>query len=117
MSALDKEKIFDQLRNYHAVSFPVKSATTEMTSWRERFEEMQDNIINMVLSIISGKSEFVDVSKDLSAFGEKIKSNNSGNELEAPERNLFEVKITQLLLVLDLAKSANFRLRTPARVK
>lgn len=115
MSALAKEKIFEELRNYHTHQFPaIKSP--EMNNLRTEFGAMEDRIVGMILSTISGRAEFIDFAKELDTFQDKLKRTMpaDGNNDET-SRNLFASKISQLSEMMALAKESGFKLR-PVKV-
>lgn len=111
MSAIDKEKIFVELRKYHLSKFPAKLASQEMVNFRTEFGALEDKIISMILSLVNGKAGFIDASEELEVFKNKIKIRQAGDRLEDTDRNLFAAKIVQLQNVLAIAKGSTFKLR------
>lgn len=107
--ALDKEKIYEELRNYHTHLFPAKIKNPTVNELRVEFGQMEDKIIGMILSLANGKAEFVDSSKELANFADKLRRNMPADQ-EA-SRNLFAAKIGKLTQLLTVAKDAGFRLR------
>jgi hypothetical protein len=112
--AMDKEKIYEELRNYHTNRFPEKIKNPRVNDLRIEFGEMEDSIIGMILSLISGNTEFVDATKELATFEDKLQTvmPTEGNDAN---RNLFATKIKWLGELLVMAKEANFKLR-PIRI-
>ncbi len=108
--ALDKEKIYEVLRNYHTHHFPTKIKNATVNDLRLEFGQMEDKIIGMILSLANGKAEYVDSSKELANFEDKLNRNLPPNQEDAT-RNLFASKIVQLSDLLAMAKEAGFRLR------
>lgn len=110
MSALAKEKIFEELRNYHTHQFPaIKSP--EMNNLRTEFAAMEDRIVGMILSTISGRAEFIDSAKELDTFQDKLKRTMPADGGDETSRNLFASKISQLSEMMALAKESGFKLR------
>ncbi|HEX3095523.1 MAG TPA: hypothetical protein VHQ20_00200, partial [Patescibacteria group bacterium] len=60
MSAIDKERIFVELRKYHTDQFPDKLANEDMQALRAEFQIIEDDIVTMLLSLVNGKLGFVD---------------------------------------------------------
>lgn len=117
MSAMDKEKIFVELRKYHTEEFPEKLATEEMQALREEFLEIEDNIVTMLLSLVNGKLGFVDFEKELNDFGKKVKSTKTTDRSEDANREFFVSKITHLTELLLIAKNSIFKLKVPRVAK
>lgn len=115
MNAIGKEKIFEELRNYHTHQFPVKIKNLAVDNLRTEFVVLEDKIVTMVLSLISGKTEFVDATKDLDMFQNKLErtmANDDGNEIS---KNLFVAKISKLSEIMIIAKDSDFKLK-PVRI-
>lgn len=117
MSAIDKEKIFVELRKYHTEQFPDKLATEDMQELREEFQIIEDDIVTMLLSLVNGKLAFVDFEKELADFQKKVKITKAGDRKEDENRKFFEAKITHLNDLLQIAKSAIFKLKVPRVAK
>lgn len=113
MSAIDKEKIFVELRKYHTEQFPDKLSTTDMQELREEFQIIEDDIVTMLLSLVNGKFAFVDFEKELENFQKKVKIVKIGNRKEDEDRTFFLAKITHLHELLLIAKSSIFKLKVP----
>src|SRR3989338_7140570 len=111
MSALDKEKIFEELRNYHTDKFPANIKNLELNNLRIEFAEMEDRIVSMILSLVAGKAEFVDSSKDLLSFQKKFEMTATADKRDQASRNLFVSKIGKLEELLEFAKKSDFKLR------
>ena len=111
MSALDKEKIFEELRNYHTDKFPANIKNLELNNLRIEFAEMEDRIVSMILSLVAGKAEFVDSSKDLLSFQKKFEMTAIADKSDQASRNLFVSKIGKLEELLEFAKKSDFKLR------
>jgi hypothetical protein len=112
MSAIEKEKIFVELRKYHVNSFDSHLATPAMTEFRRQFQELEDRIVTMLLSLVNGKLIFEDLSPELSSFQEKLKITKNKNHQEDDNRNFFIAKISHLNEILQLARAASFKLKT-----
>jgi hypothetical protein len=117
MSAIDKEKIFVELRQYHTDSFSDKLSTKEMEELRIEFAELEDNIVTMLLNLVNGKVGYVDYQKELAAFQKKVKVSKTTNPDETKNRIFFSTKIEHLNQILDLARAAIFRLKIPRVAK
>lgn len=117
MSAIDKEKIFVELRKYHTEEFPEKMVNENMQTLRDEFEVIEDNIVTMLLSLVNGKLGFVDFEKELADFSKKIKISKSGDRAEDKERTFFLTKIEHLNELLMIAKNAIFKLKVPRVAK
>jgi|SRR3989338_3353604 len=116
MSAIVKEKIFDELRRYHVQVLPKKLATERMDSARDQLGLIEDKVIAMLLSLVNGKAIFADSTEELQAFRRKIELPSASEEMEKKNKGLFVAKIDWLLQILLMAKEPNFELRKP-RVK
>lgn len=114
---MDKEKIFVELRKYHTDAFSDKLSTPQMDELHEEFAELEDNTVSMLLSLVNGKSEFVDLSNNLAEFKKKIKVDKSTEKKEVEDRNFFTAKIEHLETILNMAKLAVFRLKVPRIAK
>lgn len=117
MSAIDKEKIFVELRKYHTDAFSDKLSTADMDELREEFAEVEDATVSMLLNLVNGKQGFVDLSQDLISFKDKVKIVKGGNKAEDEDRNFFIAKIDHLESILNIAKQAVFRLKVPRVAK
>jgi len=111
MNALNKEKIFEELRNYHTQQFPAKIKNPVMDNLRNEFAVMEDRIVGMILSLVSGKSEFVDSTNELNSFQAKVKTSTPENE-EHANKNIFAAKISKLAELVSFAKESGFKLKT-----
>jgi hypothetical protein len=109
MSALDKEKIFEELRNYHTQKFTTIK-NPELNDLRTEFVEMEDRIVGMILSLVNGKAEFSDATKELVKFQKKLERTAPAKSDEA-SRNLFVAKIGKLENLLAFAKKSDFKLK------
>jgi hypothetical protein len=117
MSAIDKEKIFVELRQYHTDAFPDKLSTKEMDSLREDFVELEDNIVTMLLNLVNGKVGYVDFQKELADFQKKVKVSKTTDPAETKNRVFFASKIEHLNQILDIARASIFRLKIPRVAK
>lgn len=113
MSAIDKEKIFVELRKYHADAFPDTLANEEMQNLRKEFQIIEDDIVTMLLSLVNGKLGFVDFKKELAEFEKKAKVSKTTDKIETENRNFFTLKISHLKELLLIAESAIFKLKIP----
>ena len=117
MSAIDKEKIFVELRKYHTEEFPEKFTTEEMQSLRDDFLIIEEDIVTMLLSLVNGKLGFVDFEKELKDFEGKVKSVKPTSKVEEKDRDFFITKIALLNDLLLIAKNAIFKLKVPRVAK
>ncbi len=113
MSAMDKEKIFVELRKYHTEQFPDKLVNEDMQNLREEFQVIEDDIVTMLLSLVNGKLGFVDFKKELTEFENKVKISKNTTKSEVENRNLFMSKISLLKELLVIAENAVFKLKIP----
>jgi hypothetical protein len=111
MNAYAKEKVFDELRKYHQDAFPEKLATARMDEMKTEFVETEDRIITMLLRLVNGKEGFVDSSRELNSFKDRVENLSSASPTEEKFQDLFNLKISRLLDILALAKESNFQLR------
>ena len=117
MSAFEKEKIFVELRKYHTDEFPKKMSTEKMEKLHTDFVELEDHVVNMILSLVNGKVAFVDLTKEITTFTNLVKIKPAGDRAEDKDRTFFLSKIKQLLAILNIAKESTFKLRLPRGVK
>ena len=112
MSAINKERIFEQLRNYHLQQFPATVKNLRVNEFRAEFGTIEDKVIGMLLKLVDGKEEFADSTSELNAFQDKINRHMPENGEDEESRNLFITKIGQLSGILTLAKESGFTLRS-----
>lgn len=117
MSAIEKEKIFVELREYHTEAFPDAFSTPLMSELREEYSVVEDDTVSMLLNLVNGKVAFVDLSVGLEKFKEKVKVTKSTEKKEVADRNFFIAKIEHLEKILGIAKGATFHLKIPRNVK
>ncbi len=117
MNANNKEAVFEELRNYHTERFPEKIEDSQLHDLRIKFGELEDQIIGMILSLVNGKTEFVDSSEDLNSFQDRLNTISRGEKQNDPVENIFASKISKLLEILDLTKKFDFQLRPARRAK
>lgn len=117
MSAIDKEKIFVQLRQYHTDAFSDKLATKQMDALRRDFTELEDSIVTMLLNLVNGKVGYVDFQKELAQFQKKVKVSKATDPAETKNRVFFSNKIEHLNQILDIARASIFRLKIPRITK
>lgn len=108
--AMNKEKIFEELRNYHLTQFSDK-ISLEVNNLKIEFGLIEDKIIGMLLSLVNGKGEFIDSAQELNTFRDKLNTAAS-DDIDTASRNLFASKIGKLLDIMVFAKESNFKLRT-----
>jgi hypothetical protein len=110
MSGINREKIFQELRNYHTYQLPDKIYNPEVIDLKNKFDIVEDRIIGMILSLVNGKNEFIDSTKELKSFHTKLESMNTSTRDEIG-KNLFESKISKLGEIMILAKESGFQLK------
>src|SRR5688572_20699519 len=113
MSAADKEKIFVELRKYHQDAFSEQMVNEDMNRLRNELENIEDKLVNMILGLVNGKTEFVDMGEDLRNFKKKIKILPSGARQEDGDRKFFKSKVDQLDNILQIASQGTFKLKIP----
>ena len=117
MSAIQKEQIYVELRKYHLDEFPDSLANPDMNDLLEEYRVLEDEIISMLLGLVNGKSEYVEMSDDLKKFSAKAAPVLKGDKAEAKDREHFASKISQLETIIDLAQRASFTVRPPRKVR
>jgi hypothetical protein len=110
MSAIDKEKIYEKLRSYHTDKFPAKMNNQEVETLKDKFSLVEDRIVGMILSLVNGKTEYVDSTKELATFQDALKSMPTSGGDEA-NKSLFASKIDKLVEIMTMAKDSDFQLR------
>ena len=110
MSAIYKEKIFEELRNYHTRRLPAKIENPQVDDLRTKFNLVEDRIVGMILSLVNGKTEFVDSTKELNTFETALNSMPANSEDEA-NKNIFVSKIKSLGEIMIMARESDFKLR------
>jgi hypothetical protein len=110
MSAIDREKIFEKLRNYHTDEFPEKMKNPEVDALKVKFNAVEDRVVGMILSLVNGKAEYIDSTKELTDFQATLKSMPAIASDEA-NKNLFASKIEKLIEIMDMARESGFTLR------
>ncbi len=110
MSGIQKEKILQQLRDYHINQFPDKIFNPEVMDLKNKFDIVQDRIIGMILRLVNGKNEFVDSTKELKSMHRKLESMDASTKDEF-SKNLLGSKITKLGEIMILAKESGFQLK------
>lgn len=110
MSAYEKEHILTELRQYHLEEFPV-FASEELNGFLEEFRDLEDIIINMLLSLVNGKAEYVDYSSKIDVFEPKLQTAAFQSPEGESAKKLFISKIALLRRFLEIAQSATFTLR------
>lgn len=113
MSAFEKEKIFVELREYHQNQLPSGKAGGVVLSLGKEFEELEDKIISMILSLVNGKLEYVELNDELNTFKEKIIEETKDDKSQDSNRIFYIAKIDHLNKILGLAEEGTFRLRAP----
>lgn len=118
MSGNQKEGIFVELRQYHLDEFPAEMSSEAFKSLREEFAEIEEELVNMVLSLISGKAEYVDQDERLDSFMAKVKEAGDESQSSKIDQEFFITKIAHLKRILSQASEAGFPLRKqrPTRV-
>jgi hypothetical protein len=111
MNPIAKEKIYEELRQYHVEAFPAKLASDRIKDLKIQFVALEDRVIGMLLSLVNGKAVFTDDSSELNAFKQKIENPSAVNPEEENTLAVFVSKINRLLEMLTMAKNANFQLR------
>lgn len=111
MSAYEKEAIFTELRQYHLNDFPETSKSESYLSVYKQFILLEEEIVNMLLQLVNGKSEYVDYSQKLKKFTDLV-ANESSSDVEFKQvSQLFFEKCEHLKKILALAADGNFPLR------
>jgi chromosome segregation ATPase len=112
MSSIEKEKIFIELREYHTFQFPEHLASEQLADLRAEFEVLEDKIVNMILSLVNGKQEYVELKDELEEFKARIASADKVAN-DDTDRTFFLEKIDKLVGILAVAKESTFKLKPP----
>ncbi|HYE22788.1 MAG TPA: hypothetical protein VD998_04335 [Verrucomicrobiae bacterium] len=110
MNAKDKEIVYDELRSYHLNVIPEKLSTETMNNYRIEFGLIEDKVVSMLLQLVNGKTAFVDHSKEIESFEEKVKLSATALN-ENHDRSLLSTKMGKLKEIVALAKLMPFELR------
>lgn len=118
MSGNQKEGIFVELRQYHLDEFPAEMSSDTFKTLREEFAVTEEELVNMVLSLISGKAEYVDQSERLDEFITRVDAAGDGSDNTKSDQEFFRTKVAHLKRILNQASKAGFPLRKqrPARI-
>ncbi len=117
MSAVQKEQIYTELRKYHLDELPDVFANPGMNDLLIEYRNLEDEVIAMLLGLVNGKSEYVDLSNNLNEFVQKAKPILKGDESETDDRKHFADKSEQLAHILEMAKQASFTIRPPRKTR
>ncbi len=118
MSAIQKELIYTELRKYHLDEFPESFASSDMNRLLVEYRSLEDEVIAMLLGLVNGKSEYLDLSDNLKKFSGVVKQPNDQNDdLEGLERDHFISKAEQLIHILDMAKRGSFTARPTRKIR
>jgi hypothetical protein len=71
----------------------------------------------MLLGLVNGKSEYVDLSGNLKTFVEEVKPAPKGDKAEVEDRKHFADKTQQLTHILEMAQRASFTVRPPRKTR
>ena len=111
MSAVQKEQIYVELRQYHLDEFPANLANSDMNDLLDEYRVLEDEIISMLLGLVNGKSEYIDMTAKLKAFSNKAAPSLKGDKTESQDREHFASKIQQLQKIIELAQKASFTVK------
>jgi hypothetical protein len=117
MSSVQKEQIYVELRKYHLDEFPESLSNASMNDLLSEYRILEDEVITMLLELVNGKSEYVDLSDKLNNFIDKAKPGPKGNKTEEADRKHFVDKSNQLVQILQMAQDASFKLRPPRKTR
>lgn len=109
MSAAEKERIFVELREYHLTNREDFSSD-QARQFAKQFLALEDQAVNMMLSFISGKEEFQDMSSDF----ETLKANlpkDLDHSSDQADKNYFISRIQKIEKILALAAKSSFKVR------
>lgn len=113
MSAMDKEKIFEKLRSYHTDEFPAKIKNSQVEDLKLKFNDVEDRIVSMILSTVSGKAEYIDSTKELDSFQSNLNSIVTTG-VDETQKVMFVSKINKLSEIMIMVKDSDFRLHRSA---
>lgn len=117
MSAVQKEQIYTELRKYHLDELPESFPNSGMNDLLSEYRNLEDEIIAMLLGLVNGKSEYVDLSNNLNDFIQKAQPLLEGDITETDDRKHFTDKSEQLARILQMAKQASFTIRPPRKTR
>ena len=117
MSAQEKENIFVELRKYHLDEFPKSLSSETMNELRTEFGEFEDKLVTMLLSLVNGRAEYVDLTPDLDKIKAKAEISASTEAIENSDRELLLSKIKQLSNILHMASVGTFPLKRKRPVR
>ncbi len=117
MSAIQKEQIYVELREYHLDELPETLSNSDMNDLLKEYRVIEDEIISMLLGLVNGKTEFADMTGPLQTFKSKVQPFIGGDKTEDKDREHLLSKITQLEHILNLAAKASFTIRPPRKTR
>jgi hypothetical protein len=117
MTAIQKEQIYVELRKYHLDELPESLSNSGMNELLSEYRELEDEAIAMLLGLVNGKSEYVDLSGHFAAFLEKAKPEPKASKVEKAELLHFADKLDQLDQIIKMAHQASFTMRPPRKVR
>lgn len=111
MSAHEKEAIFTELREYHLKNFPETTSSESYSDVYKQFLLVEETIINMVLQLVNGKSEYVDHNSKLQQLMEIVEKQSLADPNFTTVSDIFIEKCSHLGKILSLASVGDFPLR------
>jgi hypothetical protein len=111
MSAIQKEQIYVELRQYHENHFPETFSNSELNDLLKEYRNLEDEVIAMLLGLVNGKSEYMDLSNLPEKFMAKLDSVETSLPEESDEKEHFLAKVKSLQDILSLAEKATFKIR------
>ncbi len=111
MSALAKEVIFEELRQYHQVTSPSESDSGRWVEIKKEFSETEDTLITMLIRLVNGKESFVESKDALTDLQDRVTATPTVNEIEQASQAFYVTKVSKLQNILSIARQTNFPLR------
>lgn len=103
MNNYDKEKVYEELRNYHTHELP-DITNTEMESLRNKFAIIEEKIVMMLVRFANGNEPYADMASDIETFKSQLKLFSNSRKDKTMVDSL-SLKISNLNGIMLFAKS------------
>ncbi len=103
MNNYDKEKIYEELRNYHIHKLPEET-NFEMESLKNKFLLIEDKIVMMLVRFVNEKQLYIDMTNDLEVIKTQLKLFSNSRKDKTMVDSL-SLKISNLNGIMIFAKS------------
>jgi hypothetical protein len=100
MNNYNKEKIYEELRNYHAHKLP-EITNVEMEGIRNKFLFVEEEIVMMLVRFVNEKELYIDMASDLETLKTQLKlfSNSRKDRTMVDSISLKISKLSGIMLV------------------